>query len=377
MQIASHVPWWQRACGLVLLAMGAIAEGIAGWMLLTGGSLIWWALHVTAILFSVQGLSLCLRGISFITLLPRFRRPLLSTAAGTGPSGQWATMAVWLTFFAGLAMFPGCGLVACGLASVVIRLTVRQSKPVESEEKFAIAENEMPCTVPNLMVEPLVHALSDADLETRRAAVAELGRLGNPSAIELLRQLLTDPSPEVRHDASVMLTRLENALIQPINATLARWEAGTSQPKTGKFGTGPAPDERAYLLAEQYYRYAESNVLDVPSRHPYLLKARELLTVVLEHDEAHIAARTLRARVHLRLNEPTIALQDVIQALKFHPANADLTLLAMESAYGARDWGALIALAHDALASATDDTATRQIARSWTARAPGGEIALG
>ncbi|HKD76174.1 MAG TPA: HEAT repeat domain-containing protein, partial [Ktedonobacterales bacterium] len=279
---------------------------------------------------------------------------------------QRVTTAIWLVFFVGLGTFPGCGLIACGLASGIIRLYDRHAKTDDRIEKHGVTtgDEEMPA-VPNLQVEPLIHSLYGADLEARRAAVAELGRLGSPSAIELLRQLLTDPSPEVRHDASVMLTRLENELIQPLNATLALWETEASQ------------SEHTYLLAEQYYRYAESNVLDTPSQYPYLFKARELLTEVLAHDDAHMAALMLRARVHLRLHEPGKAQQDIAQALKFQPAHADLTLLALESAYRARDWEAVITLARDTLASVTENTTIHQIARSWAAIASGGEVVHG
>jgi hypothetical protein len=361
---ASRVSWWRATCGLALLATGAAADGFAGWAILTGGDLRWLLLHVVAILFSVQGLSLCLRGSAFLTLLPRFRRNLRSASTGTGPSGQRATTTIWLLFFVGLGTFPGCGLIACGLASGIIRLYDRHAKTGDHEEKSVgtDGDEEQPA-VPNLQVEPLVHSLYDADLEARRAAVAELGRLGSASAIELLRQLLTDPSAEVRHDASVMLTRLENELIQPLNATLALWEADAAQPQAR--GAGTVPGDRAYLLAEQYYRYAESNVLDTPSQHPYLLKARELLTEVLARNDTHTAALTLRARVHLRLNEPEAAQQDAVHALKFQPADADLTLLALESAYCARDWETLSTLARDTLASVTENAAIHQIAHSW------------
>jgi tetratricopeptide (TPR) repeat protein len=218
------------------------------------------------------------------------------------------------------------------------------------------------------VVQPLVDTLYQGDLETRRSSVAALGRQATPDANRLLRELLADPQPEVRSDASIALTKMEEQLAQALNNSFEHWMAQ------------PENQERTAALADQYYSYATSNILDKPSQRSYLQKARELLQQLVERnqevfekaapndnlrsaplletavrdDAAHLRSASLRreevaglwyklARVYYAMGELPEALHSVQKALVLQPEYPEATALAMDVAFRSRSWNRLIA----------------------------------
>ncbi len=354
--ISTRYLWLRIWLGNGLLATGVAIDVLAGFVALIGDNLLWLPLHLAGILLSVDGLSRSLRGRSFFTLVGRWCR---QTGTAERPASNTA---VWLVFFIGLCTFPGAGLIACSLASAIIMLYQRRQSAshVTDHSVTAAHDTRHNVALPDLDIEPLVHHLYDGDLESRRAAIAELSWLGGPTAMQILRQLLMDPSPEVRHDAAITLTRLENELAQALDTTPTPQETSTPY------------SEQAYTLAEYYFRYAGSNVLDTASQRPYLTKAKELLTAVLTHDSHHLRALVLRARVQVQQGEAAEALHDILRALARDPASAELTVLAMEIAFAARAWEPLMALARAGLARPPTNPQEQQIMQIWASPPAGG-----
>jgi hypothetical protein len=185
-------------------------------------------------------------------------------------------------------------------------------------------------------VQPLIDVLHISGLETKRAAVTALSHLATPGATLMLRQLLSDPHTEIRSDASIILTRLEDELTCTLNVALKRWNAD--------------PQEVAHVLglADEYYRYASSNVLDAASQRAYLLKALELALQVIARDQTNVEGRLKLARIRQHLGDTSAALEDVLLAIQLKPG-AEAYLLAMELAFHLHSWSVLSSLAVEGL----------------------------
>ena len=55
--------------------------------------------------------------------------------------------------------------------------------------------------------------MSGDDNDLKRGAINTLQRIGSPEAISILKQSLSDVSPEIRHYAHIALTRLDEAYV--------------------------------------------------------------------------------------------------------------------------------------------------------------------
>ena len=74
------------------------------------------------------------------------------------------------------------------------------------------------------VVPPLKNALLNGSVEIRRGAVAALGNIRHPDAIEALIQALNDPSDEVWQDVIAALSRLGELAFHPLVHTLGSHE---------------------------------------------------------------------------------------------------------------------------------------------------------
>jgi tetratricopeptide (TPR) repeat protein len=257
----------------------------------------------------------------------------------------------------GLFTFPGFGPFTYSIALVLMRCL----RYGGAEEAVDAAEQSLgtmahsltkPRTL-DLAIQPLVDVLHDVDMETRRTAITVLSRSATPGAIQLLRQLLSDPHLEIRSDASLALTRIEDELSWNLNTALEQWTAN--------------PTDMKYILhlVQQYCDYADSNLLDEVSERVYLEKARDLLEQVIAegHRDAEQVMRL--ARIRQRLGEMTRALRDVDVAHQLAPQAPEAYMLAMELAFRLHDWDRLIALARESMSTLPGDTRTHTSLWWW------------
>ncbi len=122
----------------------------------------------------------------------------------------------------GLCTFPGSGVLAYSAALAITSLLRRSmgdtSKNLEQTlGKLRIAKKAAQPTIANLR--------DDAGIETKQFAIVKLSHQGTPEAMQMLRHLLVDPHAEIRTDASVTLTRLEEQLSHSLNSALQQWMA--------------------------------------------------------------------------------------------------------------------------------------------------------
>jgi tetratricopeptide (TPR) repeat protein len=216
----------------------------------------------------------------------------------------------------------------------------------------------------DLKVSPLVDVLHDSDLESKRTAITLLSRHATPEAIQVLRQLLSDPHPQIRSDASIALTRIEDELSKKLNAALEQWTADSTNP------------EHAVRLADAYYDYACSNLLDEVSERIYLEKARDLIQQVTAQSKSEAEQWMKLARIRQRLGEVTRALRDVSTAHQRSPQALEAYLLAMELAFSVGDWKRLTALAREGV-STLPAAPEAQTSLSWWANLPAEQHTVG
>ena len=311
-----------RAAGVVLLATGLVGDGLEGWLLLYGGAAQFLPWHVLFALLWAAGVNLLAR--------PGEARKAVSC---TIPN-RWGLTALLL----GMGTFPGLGMYACTLAFLFARC-LRSSahfsdqavtKPGTREEW----RQEELCFSSERIVTPFVDDLCEGNTEARRAVVAKLSRSAQPATTRLLRQLLSDAKAEIRSDASIALTCLEDEMSRALHQAFADWHAD------------PADGERTLVFIDHCYRYATSNVLDTKSQRFYLALARDLLLRVLDEGKRDDAQLWLRlADVRQRLGELPEALQDALRAAHLEPEAHDASLLAMDLAFRNHAWDVLLSLA--------------------------------
>ena len=313
-QTHRHLQVWM---GLLFFLLGFCGEGIAGVWLLRRVDPQLFLLHVCAVLMWAFGINL-----------------LCNSGASQGESvsnaytfvNKWGIGALLL----GLFTFPGSGALAYSVALVMATILLHRKKGDILPELEQAPENVQ---VADAVIQPTMDVLQDTDLETKRLAVATLRRQGTPEAMQVLRQLLSDPHAEIRSDASIALTHLEDTLSRSLNSSLEQWMKN------------PSDRESTLNLADQYYQYAQSNVLDEASQHFYLVKAHDLLQRVTTEGATEPDIWLKLARICQLLDKFEEALQDVRIALQLGHRTSDAYLLAMELAFRLHDWDSLVAFA--------------------------------
>src|SRR5579883_1821367 len=311
-----------RAAGAVLLAIGLVGDGREGLLLLykdVWGGLPW---HMLFVFLWAVGVNLLARSEAV--------RNVVACAIPT----RWGLTALLL----GMGTFPGLGTSACTLALLFARCLLPSARFAEEaatrlESRDEWRQEEMAFSSERV-VTPFVDDLREGNTEARRAIVAKLSRSAHPNTTRLLRQLLSDAKAEIRSDASIALTCLEDEMSHELHRTFVAWRAD------------PANRERTRVFIDHCYRYATSNVLDTKSQRLYLALARDLLLRVLSEGEREDAQLWLRlADVRQRLGELPEALQDALHAVHLQPEAQDASLLAMDLAFRCHAWDVLLSLA--------------------------------
>ena len=333
-QVNRRTSYW---VGSVLLALGFIGDVVIGMLFLLEANPQLFLLHLPFVFIWAWGIN--------IIVNQGLQGEQIAHIGRINVNG-WGVAALLL----GLCALPGFGSltfnVVLSIASFMRQRTTREM-PVETVPTLEIS------TALDLEIQPLVDVLHNTDLETRRAAVAALGRHANPGSIRLLRQLLSDPQAEIRSDASIALTRIESELSCALNASLEQWTAD------------PADSEFTLTLADQYYQYACSNVLDEVSRHLYLVKARNLVQQIISQDNMGAELWIQLARIRQLLGEAKDALQDARTALHLQPDSQEAYLLAMELAFCLHAWDTLISLASEGLTELPEDSEAQTSLQLW------------
>ncbi len=328
LNVQKHYFVW-TGVGLLLLGAGLAGDCFAGMALLAHPArriLLW---HIPAAIVWALG-------VNFMSL-GNTRPEAISTEKHL--KHRYRKYIRWsglVALFLGLGTFPGFGSLAYIVALVVGGFSRRPDIEAQEEPSLPAKMPPLPVEIsPSLdwLVQPLVDHLQVADIETRRTAVAVLGRYGNPQTTRLLRQLLSDPQSEVRADASIALSRLDDVCSQSLNLSLEQWSVN------------PTDNKLALTLAEECYRYACSNILDQTSQHFYLERARNLLLQIIVQNSNNAELWLKLAHVRARLGESQAALQDAQVSLRHNPASVEAAVLAMELAFRLHAWDTLIALA--------------------------------
>lgn len=337
--VQKHYYVW-TGVGLLLLMAGLAGDCFTGIALLAhpGKRILMW--HIPAAITWVLGvnfISLCNTRPEAIStekhLKHRYRRYI-----------RWSGL---VALFLGLGTFPGFGSLAYSIALVVGNFSRRPDIEAQEEPSLQAEMSPLPVEISpsfDWPVQPLVDHLQVADIETRRTAVAVLGRYGNPQATRLLRQLLSDPQSEVRADASIALSRLDDVCSQSLNLSLEQWSIN------------PTDNRLALTLAEECYRYACSNILDQTCQRFYLEHARDLILQIIVQNSNNAELWLKLAHVRARLGESHAALQSAQVSLRHNPRSAEAAVLAMELAFRLHAWDTLITLADRHAAALSHET---------------------
>lgn len=340
----------QRASGVVLMVVGLLGDCLVGTLFLLGGGWQTFCWHIPCALLWSAGVN--------IVAWQGERRPTLSLRS----LNKWGVTALLI----GMGTFPGFGVCACSLAFLLLRSVFAahtlpntplpeldsQDYGLQFAEEFERGR----------VVSPLVDDLRAGNTDARRAVVAKMSRAANPDATQLLRRLLSDGQAEIRSDASVALAHLEDEKSRALNLAFESWSAN------------PTDASLAFALADCYYQYAISNVLDRMSQRFYLVQARDLLLQINtpeESKEAHLWL--MLARIRQRVGERAEALQDALHALRLQPDFPEASLLAMELAFATHAWDILAELAdkdiHARSAHAANDPLLQSL-QQWVTPCP-------
>ncbi len=325
--------WW-RWGGLLLALIALVGDSIVGWFIFTEAELWAVVIHITFVLFWGTGAGL------FIA----------STLSSERISRLDLRSVVFL--LPAIFLFPGFGVFAYSLAFIITHIFPAKHT-FEMVTDTARGSN---LAIPSADVQPLVDILKSNNLEMRREAVADLSKQETPESNELLRQLLSDPMPEIRSDASIALTRIEEEMAINLNEAIERWSAE------------PGRQELLIELIDQYHTYAVSNVLDEPSQQIYFAKARELIQPLLEESAAEHEFASLwlmAAQINRRLGDETTALQQARMALLLQPDLEQALLQAVELAFSLQAWDILSVLLRSIPASLRKSLLEKQPAISW------------
>ncbi len=367
-----------RLVGSVLLVCGGLADGVAGWLALSRGNSWSLLLHVPAVLAWGIGLGMQLRPDtqhepavmctgSSVEEHGRSRRTRQLVAYVSPILRGWTPLIVVL----GLVAFPGLAPFAWAVAYTFMRAqdmrlrTSRISRGVQAEElvpsEVSAAQmlsehivSSIPCHLADqwlhVSIAPLVDAVREPNIDTRRGAVAVLGNQADRRAARLIRNLLKDPDPDVRSDASVMLSSFEATFGRAISEAAARRAADPSAAKS---------------YAELCYRYATSDILDEASSNFYLVAARGALREYLESQPECADAWVLLAHIHENLSETVEASEAINRALALRQETPEVFRLGAEIAFHQHDWGTLRELASHARRVLADHEDGYEIMRWW------------
>jgi len=121
-------------------------------------------------------------------------------------------------------------------------------------------------------IEPILDILDSEDEDLKRGAVDLLGRIGNPSAVRLLKKCLAENNPEVRLYAHSTLEKLNEDYADEIREIQGL--AGSEKTEDGN---------HLKQLGQKYREYAESGLLENETKTHYLELAKEIYLDLLGH----------------------------------------------------------------------------------------------
>lgn len=325
MQHILGTPWRVaplRWCsGLALAALGLGADLLAGWVMLGQGDLRGLALHLPAAV---------LWGVGILYLQP--------PSAGDRFSISGWTVAA---FVIGLCSFPGLGTFSGSFAFGASYLLRRRTANIEDESDL-LRSMALPVVMGKSVevlrmqdIQPLVDVLHVQNTELRRVVVKALGDQGDQDSVKLIRSMLADPSPDVRSDAAVILTRLERDHSEAIQEAIDHVRFTPDDP------------ERQLDLARLCVRYAKNGLLDAVSSQYYLQQACDILVALANRAPCRTDIWVDLARVQQALFHAPAALAALDHVLAQRPDHNDAYLLSVEIAFSEQHWERLMRLAQE------------------------------
>jgi len=242
--------------------------------------------------------------------------------------------AAFIVLFFPVMGLPGVGLILLahkfsrrkGLVEVVTEEMKRAAlaigvERVDDLDSFLVEEAS---------VEPILEILKGSDVGLKRGAVSLLGSIGGQEAVGLLKQSLSDASPEVRFYAHATLAKLEDSHAQEIKAAEESAHAG---------------DAGSWVrLGDAFSRYSVSGLAEEVVRGQLLERAASAYDRALEANRDDSALLIKLGRLHLgngRFGEARRRFEAVPDG---DPARADALLGLCEIAYELRDHAALAGL---------------------------------
>jgi hypothetical protein len=263
----------------------------------------------------------------------------------------------------GFCAFPGIGTTCCTVAYLGSYL-LRSRKAAAEDDNDLLKSMVVPAiagrSVEGLrahQAQPLVDLLREQNTELRRVVVKTLGEQGDEESVRMIRTLLADLSPDVRSDAAVTLTRLEDQYNDRMRDAIDEMQAN------------PTDAEQAYALARLCYRYAKNGLLDAVSSEYYLERARSLLDQLTRRMPHRVDIALDYARVLFELRAMPEAQAALDHVLTLRPDHRDAFLLSVEIAFSEQQWDRLLALSRQ---RQDVPEATRDLLRWWADLAPGG-----
>ncbi len=322
----------RRLVGMAVITLGLAGDLGACFLLVGGHPLMGLASHVPAVGVWTLGIYV-LTATSTLDQLYESDEAMKKQPSGSTFNG-WTIAAAML----GLFTFPGIGTAGVSLAFGFSYLFRQRAIP-----RSTLGETLASLQVPALSMRPagleqasqvlsIVDVLRQQNTEMRRAVVRTLGFQGDKESVDILRRLLTDANPDVRSDAAVILTRLENDYNQRILKALEQIE--------------DAPDdlEKHLQLARRYYEFAESGLLDPVSRRHYLRQAERIFSEASEAQPARLSILFERARVTHLLGRSNEAIAMLTHLLEQRPDDNAAYALLLEVAFAQQEWGIVLAL---------------------------------
>lgn len=320
-------PPTSRAGGLALWAAALALHGagvLAAWAYHSGGK------PLAAIL------ALCLLCASALV----FVLPALFARDWFAPRSTRLSLAAALTL-----CIPVAGILGGMLASASAHALMRQkNKTREFRETVEMALGEDAQWISRkrvgqvladeIAIEPVIDVLQGDDPDMKRGAVKLLQRIGTPSAVALLRQSLSDHSPEVRFYAHSALTELEDGFthrIQAINKILE------TAPSAGAFRS----------LGLEYRAYADSGLADETARKQHLEAARDAFIKSLGLEPGHARTMLLLGLALLDMNDLREARLTLEKCARTEETASEAQLGLARMAFQERDFGQLAAQARN------------------------------
>ncbi|GFK95124.1 hypothetical protein NNJEOMEG_02982 [Fundidesulfovibrio magnetotacticus] len=181
-------------------------------------------------------------------------------------------------------------------------------------------------------VEPILEILKGGDVGLKRGAVSLLGKIGGREAVALLKESLSDQSPEVRFYAHATLAKLDDSYTQAIKADEREAASGEAQALA--------------VLGDAFVRYAESGLVEDVVRRQLLERATDAYEKALTADPGD-------GRLHVTLGYLLLSrglaakARAVFLAAPEGPSRVEALLGLCEIAFETRDYKALHSLRLD------------------------------